>query len=222
MKYRHLPIFALLFYFSTPNLSAQVSLGLKGHVSNADAPLVQRLDLFSKRNRLLLNPGFSLYAEIPINRRWSWQPEFLLRQYEAHYQIQTSEPTIHISRLQYLYFSFFAKHNYPVNQWNLVFLGGFNLGYATKLEAEESIGLFPYQEFIERDVDFDRDGVKRFDYGLSFGIGLERKIAKQLRTNLNLRYDFGFQDIMKSNNSTFHNRGFMLEMGILIPLKLKK
>ena len=203
-------------------LSAQIALGIKGHVNQSDAPLVSSNDIFTKQARRVFNPGFALFSEIRFNSRRALQIELKLRSHKSHYQIKSNIPTVETSSIQYLRLPVLMKWIWQRKDWNFVILGGPNPGYATQLLSQQTLDFYTFQEVTSRRLSFTEEGVRRFDFALTLGISIEKQIARRFRTTLDLRYDYGMLDVMKDATSTFYNRGIALEMGILIPFPFSR
>lgn len=96
--------------------------------------------------------------------------------------------------------------------------GGPNFGYAVGLKSAEYIDTGATTNVFYSKLDFQEFQISRFDLALTMGLGIEKIIANKFRTSLDIRYDFGLTDIVNSPFNSYVNRGFALEMGILIPV----
>ena len=196
---------------------AQISFGVKGHISMIGAPLVEKQDLFSKKLRSPLNPGFSIFAEYRFNDKLALQPELAYRENRSYYKLRSNVPTIHTSIINYVRLPIMFKISQQKKWITISFLIGPNFAYAFDMKAGETFTQFYFHEQAFKTLKFKDYNIRHFDLALTLGISVEKSIAQKFRTSLDLRYDFGLNDIMNELSSTFYNRGFALEMGILIP-----
>ncbi len=207
-----------IFCFCSIYLPAQSSIGVRGQVNNLDAPLIQKRDLFSRQFRAAFSAGFSVMAEFPLKKNLFFQAELVFRENKTHYRLKETNPTFHTSKMHYLRLPLLLKYQIPFQKWRFGFTGGASLGYALNARATETLVIGYIQTIESTKLSLDAEGVNRFDFSLMAGIGLDRQLARRLRTVLEFRYDFGLIDIMRGPISTFYNRGFILEMGLIIPL----
>lgn len=197
---------------------AQIAIGIKGHISNIGAPLVQTQDFFSKKLHSTLNPGFSILVEYRLNEKMAIQPEIAFRQNRSHYRLQSGASTIHTSVINYARMPLLFKMSHKRNWANLIAFGGPNLGYALGLKAIEIVDSRTHPEITHTKLDFKTYNMNRFELALTLGVGIEKNIAKKFRTSIEFRYDYGITDIGKTIENSYVNRGYALEIGILIPL----
>ncbi len=216
------PVFKqlLIWLILTPipfsgQLIAQISIGVKGIASTTGAPMVQKQDLFSRQIKNTFNPGISIYFEIPLNDKLSLQPEVSYRQHRTNYQLHTNYPIIHSSIINYFRMPILLKYKQKGSWIDLVAFGGPSFGYSVGLRAIE-YGIF------NKTLSLSEYGIRRFDPAFSMGAGIEKTIANKFRTSLDLRFDFGLIDILKSPDNAYFNNGLALEAGILIPLQKSK
>lgn len=223
MKINFKQVLSLLFILGLAQATlAQLSFGVKGHISTTGAPLVENQDLFSKKLRAPFNPGFSIFLEFRLNEKMAIQPEFVFRENRSFYQLRSNVPTIHTSIINYIHFPVLFKYSQKQKWINLSFLIGPNLGYAVDMLSGETVGWFNFNKQELKSLDFEEYHISKMDIALTLGISIEKTIAQKFRTNLDLRFDFGLNDIMQDLQSTYYNRGLALEMGIMIPILLKE
>ena len=220
-NFKQFCFFIFLLAFSSRGVS-QVSVGLKGHISTIGAPLVEKEDFFSKKLRPTFNPGVSVFGEYKLTHLLAFQVEVAFRQNRSHFQLQSSIPTIHTSIIDYVRVPMLVKLSQNKKWINFIVFGGPNLGYATSIKSAETIGNIFINDSSFTKLSFENYQVSRFDLALTIGFGIEKKIANKFRTSLDIRYDYGFIDILKSPDISYVNRGFALEMGILIPISQNK
>ncbi len=215
--------YSILFFllsFSFFSVEAQSSIGLKGQINNLGSPLVIKRDLFSKTQGEILNPGFGIFFDLVLNEKWALQPELLYQEQRQSYLLTGTDIAINISVMEYLRVPLLFKYNMPFKNFSLIGLAGPYGGYALSLksgETNQNLDLTSY-----RRLSFSENDVRRLDFGVLLGFGIEKIIANKLKTKLTFRYNFGMLDIMKDNLSTFYNRGYSLDMGFMVPLSIFK
>ncbi len=217
--YKQICFFIFLVVFSRQGIS-QISIGVKGHISMIGAPLIAKQDFFSKILRPTFNPGVSIFGEYKLSENLAIQAEIAFRQNRSHYSLRSSTPTIHTSMINYIRIPLLMKLSQNKKWINLIVFGGPNFGYATGIKSAETVGNILFDEAVFTKLNFQEFQVRRFDLALTLGLGIEKTIANKFRTSLDIRYDYGLTNILIAPNS-FVNRGFILEMGILIPISDK-
>jgi outer membrane protein with beta-barrel domain len=216
----HSFFFLFFFVFSSSNILAQASFGIKVQINNMGAPLVIKRDLFSKPQGSVLNPGFGLFFEFKLSEQLSFQPELNYQEHRKSYILTGSEKTYNISIMEYVRLPLLLKYSIPFKKWNLIGLIGPNPGYALLLKSGETNQNWEITKYNK--LDFSEHQIRRIDIGLISGIGIEKIIANKFKTKLTLRYNIGLLDIMEDKQSTFRNSGYILDMGFMIPLKREK
>lgn len=216
--------FLILFgvlLISLPNQEAKAQLffGIKGQVNNLSAPLVTERDLFAKQQNSTLNPGFGLILEYHFNEKIGIQTEFLYQEQQQSYFLTNSEHLINTTNVEYIRVPVLFRRTYSFENFSIAGLIGPVTGYGVRLRAGVTNLNFLYADYQE--LDFEEQGVRQFDMGILFGLGVEKMIANKLKTKLAFRYNFGFIDIMIDDVSTFYNRGLALDMGVVIPISKK-
>lgn len=182
------------------------------------APLVAKQDFFSRKLEPTFNPGVSIFGEYKINENMAIQPEIAFRQNRSHYHLHSSPQTVHTSMINYIRMPVLLKFSQNKKWINLMVFGGPNFGYAVGLKSAEYIDTGATTNVFYSKLDFHEFQISQFDLALTMGLGIEKIIANKFRTSLDIRYDFGLTDIVKSPFNFYVNRGFALEMGILIPI----
>ena len=219
--FKQICIIIFLLSFNKQGI-AQISIGIKGHISTIGAPLIAKQDFFSKKLRPTLNPGVSIFGEYKLNKFLAIQPEIAYRQNQSHFQLHSSPQTIHTSIISYIRMPLLFKCSQNQKWINLIVFGGPNFGYAVGLNSVETIDEWLANKTVYTKLDFKEYQISRFDFALTAGIGIEKTIANKFRTSLDIRYDLGLTDIIKAPFYSYVNRGIALEMGILIPISGKK
>lgn len=220
-NFKQICFFIFLLLFSAKGVS-QISVGIKGHISTLGAPLVEKEDFFSKKLRPTFNPGVSIFGEYKLTDIVAFQAEVAFRQNRSHFQLRTSTPTIHTSIIDYVRVPILVKLSQNKKWVNFIVFGGPNFGYGTSIKSAETIGDIFVDDAKYKNLNFENYQVRRFDLALTVGFGIEQTIANKFRTSLDIRYDYGVIDILKSPDNSYVNRGFALEMGILIPIRQKQ
>ena len=223
MRFKLLHFILIVSFFTfNQKVSAQISVGLKGHISMIGAPLVAKEDFLYKKLRPSFNPGVSVFGEYKINETMAIQAEVAFRQNRSHYQLRFGPPTVHSSIIDYVRLPLLFKLSQHEKWINLIFFGGPNPAYATGIRTAETVGNILVNDATFTSLGFDEYGIKRFDLAITVGLGIEKTIANKFRTSLDIRFDYGLIDIMEDQNDIYLNRGFAIEMGILIPVSKNK
>ena len=210
--------FTLLFFAFTHQGFAQFSLGIKGHISMIGAPLVETQDFFSKKLRPTFNPGVSVFGEYNLNDIIAFQAELAFRQNRSHYLLRSGPQTIHTSIIDYVRLPLLLKLSQSKKWMNFIVFGGPNFGYATGIKSAETVGNVLIDDATYHKLDFETFNIRRFDLAVTVGLGIEKTIAQKFRTSMDIRYDYGVIDVIKVPSNSYVNRGFTIEMGILIPI----
>ena len=215
--FKQIYLFLFLIAFCNSGIS-QISIGVKGHISTIGAPLVEKQDFFSKKLRPTFNPGISIFGEYKMNDILAIQAELAFRQNRSHYRLRYNVPTVHTSMVNYVRMPIMLKVSQNKKWINLIVFGGPNIGYAIGISAAETIEDISVNNATFSKLSFGEYQIRRFDFAFTLGVGIEKTIANKFRTTLDIRYDYGLTDIMKAPFNSYVNRGFAIEMGILIPV----
>ncbi len=215
--FKHLCFFLILVALSDRGL-CQISVGVKGHISTIGAPLVEKQDFFSKKLRPTFNPGVSVFGEYKMNDLLAVRAEIAFRQNRSHYRMRYSTPTVHTSMVNYIRMPLLLKLSQNKRWVNLIVFGGPNFGYGVGISAAETVDDISINNATFKKLNFREYQIRRFDFALTVGLGIEKTVANKFRTSLDIRYDYGLIDIVKDPFHSYVNRGFAIEMGILIPV----
>ncbi len=218
-KYIYFLVFISFLYAPIAG-TAQTSIGVKGQINSMSAPLVIKRDLLSKALGETLNPGFGILIEHHINTYSSFQSEILYQEQSKSFILTGGDRVINTSILKYIRVPILIKYKFPFSNWNLIGMIGPNFGYALDLKSGETNKDFNLTSYEK--LNFSEHNIKRFDMGISCGIGVEKTLANNMKTTLSVRYNLGLIDIMEDSQNTFYNRGYALDMGFMIPLQLFK
>jgi len=184
------------------------------------APLVIKRDLLSKTLAESLNPGVGVFIEYNIKNNWALQLEVNYQEQRKSFLLTGSERMLNLSVLEYIRLPLLIKYKIPFKSWSLSGVLGLNPGYAVELKSGSTNQNF---NLIEYEIlSFSENNIRRFDFSILTGIGVEKILANNLKTKLSLRYNLGIIDIMEDPQSTFYNKGYALDIGFLVPLAFFK
>ena len=93
-------------------------------------------------------------------------------------------------------------------------LGGFYGAYALNGKSKFSLA----GQTQNSDFDFDKSKVKRFDYGMKFGAGLQFGVGP-IHIFAQADYSFGLQNISKTSGQNYKNNVIGVAAGVLLGFK---
>ncbi len=119
------------------------------------------------------------------------------------------------SKLNYLEIPVLAK----VNIGPLYALGGFYGGYAVngKISGKlpDKFGKLSELTKIDEDIDFDKRQIKRMDYGVRFGAGLQIGLGP-IHAFAQAEYSYGLANISKIDGISTHNSFLAVTVGVML------
>lgn len=227
---RILGLGAMFLLFATM-VNAQFSLGIRGGVHFAKADYGDEVE-YNDDREFLVGPQAALMFEWRIADYFALQaePGYIQKGEKLHFGEAGPDDQGHITtldaylrtRLHYLTLPVLAKGIVGSDNFRFYAIGGPEVGYAVSGRYETEFTMTNGQEITENaegDIDFEEDGIDRFDVGLIFGAGVEAKIGLGSIV-LDGRYNLGLYDIDRDKGSegeTF-NRGFGFNLGYLMPI----
>lgn len=191
MKKLFLTGFAFVAFLNVTNAQTEISsqtpnasVGIKGGVNFTNLYTEDVDD-----NNILTSFNLGLYANLPLSKAVSLQPEFNFSRKGAElvYDNAFVSGTSRL-KLNYLEMPLLLKLNVTPN-FNLHF--GPYVAYLIdgKATNETDNGTFNFEDNISN------DDLNKFDYGLSGGIGFDFEAA-----SIGIRYNYGLQTIGKEQN----------------------
>ena len=129
--------------------------------------------------------NFGFYSEIPINEKFSFQPELM-------YSIQGFSVDDKVTTLNYL---------------NLPLMGKYYLTKKLSIEAGPQVGFLLSAKGPSRNA---KDNFKTLDFGVNFGLGY--KLNNGL--NFGARYNFGLSNINDVSGSSDKLRNGVLQVTV--------
>jgi hypothetical protein len=214
-------------------LSAQVSIGLRGGINFTRGDL-QETDVTDNMQEYLIAPYAAIPVEFKFGENFALQaePTFIQKGLKLFEQFEMEDEVGQMmnyendfrTRINYLTLPVLAKGLAGTENLRFYAVAGPEVGYALsgtkKLEMVVTNGE-QTTEKISEDINFDKDGIDRFDFGLIFGAGVEAKLGPGAVV-LDGRYNLGLYDIDRSAevnpNPELYNRGIAVSIGYMLPL----
>ncbi len=221
---------SFLMLISAGLLSAQLSLGLKGGVNLAKDHFDD--DDIREMTEFMPVMYFAVPVELEISEFFALQaePGFIQKgvkifnettiEYEPG-MFRTMDMDLR-NKFNFLNLPVLAKAKFGPENLKLFALAGPEIAYAmngkTKIEMTVTNGTVEEIEETE-DIDFDEDGLDRWDYGLILGAGLEAKLGPGWIT-LDGRYNLGLNNFNAEEDADvkMYHRGIGVLVGFKVPL----
>jgi len=211
-------VFLALFAVSSFSVMAQLSIGGRVGANFANYSISNIEDV--SPNSIT---GFSvaLVLDIGITENFSVQPEIAFIQkgfnQEETFEIFGETFTVKADQIvNHIDVPILAKYAFVNSETLVVYAAvGPVLGYAISGKYKvESNG-----EKETMDINFDDDGINRFDFGASFGAGAGFGVGPG-HIIVDLRYVMGFSNLIKDpvDNEKVNNTGFGASVGYVVPI----
>jgi Outer membrane protein beta-barrel domain len=210
-------LIALLFL--SQHISAQIAIGAKLGLNLATWRNTTEEFLatdFKLKHVAGMNIG--LACQIELSEMLSLQQELMYIQKGYSVDYSSVEPNlVQILKFNYLELPVLMKLSFPFNESLAVFANaGPSVGYALNAKS-----IYIYDGDKETDkIDLgDPDGLKRTDFSMAFGGGVDLKAAS-VRLLLEARYLYGFSNLFEKNSEGFvvYNRGVGIAAGVMVDL----
>ncbi len=200
------------------NVMAQLKIGGRVGVNIANVAVSNIEDIST--NSIT---GFSIAGvlDIPVAGNFSIQPEIVFIQkgfnQEETFEIFGETFTVKADQIvNHIDVPILAKYAFVNSETLVVYAAvGPVLGYAISGKYKvESNG-----EKETMDINFDDDGLNRFDFGASFGAGAGFGVGPG-HIIVDLRYVMGFSNLIKDpvDNEKVNNTGFGASVGYVVPI----
>jgi len=121
-------------------------------------------------------------------------------------------------RVSYVVLPLEYQYYLPFKKFRLGVFGGPYFGYGLKASILKRVDDFNFEKI---DLDFEEQGIRRFDVGVQIGTGLELELPRSKRMFLRVNYALGLVDLDRGSTSTYQE-GVGVLMGLMIPLKREK
>jgi hypothetical protein len=218
MKIISKSILIFLLVFSTSNLMAQLSIGGRVGANFANVS-VSNIEDISTNSITGFSVAFVL--DIGITENFSVQPELAFIQkgfnQEETFDILGTMFTIKVDQvINYIDVPILAKYAFVNSETLIVYVAaGPVLGYA--MSGKTTVEQDGEKETM--DINFDDEGINRFDFGGSIGAGAGFGVGPG-HIVLDLRYVMGFSNLIKDpiDNEKVNNTGFGASVGYVVPL----
>jgi hypothetical protein len=121
-------------------------------------------------------------------------------------------------RVSYVVLPVEYQYYLPFKKFRIGVFGGPYLGYGLKASILKKLDDFNFEKI---DLDFEEQGIRRFDIGIHLGTGVELELPRSKRMFLRVNYALGLVDLDRGENSTYQE-GVGVLMGLMIPIKTGK
>ena len=93
------------------------------------------------------------------------------------------------------------------------------LGPSISYAIDGHSSIYDENDFANRTItlDFEEEGIKRFDLGLIAGLGIEKVIAKNVKVSLGIRYYLGLLNISEIEELDIFNESMSIFIGAALP-----
>lgn len=155
-------------------------------------------------------------VEIPVREHFSIQLEAVYIQRENFDLLAKLPAGRNYIRpvVSYLEFPLLGKWKLPFEIVDLYGIAGPKVGYGIHLGSTYEEDNILYAERLS----FQREGVHRFDIGVSVGVGVEKVISRGRKLFVDFRYYLGLHNINSLPGEEVFNNGKTFALGFLIPL----
>ncbi|MCZ2102642.1 MAG: PorT family protein [Chitinophagales bacterium] len=210
-----LKLFVVILAISaTSTLQAQ-EIGIKGGVNFANILAKDNDETYSDDFKSLLGFHAGVTVDFPFTDMLAFQTGALLSQ--KGYKFEESEGGFFIKNkttINYVDIPLHLKASFGVGGLNIYALAGPYVGIGLSGKSKYEYNFGGQTEKEEEDISFgsgDDDDIKRLDYGLSVGAGVE--INNQV--SLGATYNLGLANLSNytDNGSKINNRVFQISVG---------
>ncbi len=219
-----LSLLAALMIFASAN--AQISIGVRVGANFANQNF--DADGLSISPDGLTGLAFGIPIEIGITESFAVQPElnFIQKGSSIEFSDEIFGETFESktdTRINYIEIPILAKVKFGTETIDAYLAAGPTIGFGMSGKVETEVTAAGVTESAEEDIDFDEDGIKRSDIGLSIGAGAGIA-AGPGSLFLDLRYVLGLSNISDNDGVPddeqvdVTNRGFQVSIGYLFPL----
>jgi len=222
----HLYQLIFLFIFCANVSKAQTYVGLQGGVSVSKTPLRLDNDLFTLNQKSKHSVLYALVVESKLKKNIYFQTELqYLKEGSTLYKrdLNGSDFFYVINEIKYLKLPLLLKYKLKIADYLIYASAGPSLSYALQGRSYRlMIDDREINEQTEEAIDFEENGISKFDAGIAFGAGLEKIIAKKVKLTVGFNYYFGFINIGKQSEETIFNESQSFFIGASVPLPEKK
>jgi len=201
MVYRNLS-FVLVFFVLPTLLSAQVRIGLGGggYFGLKDQGILAGLQV---------QKDYSDFSSLRLQIRLTDKPSNLPQQnLNPDFDYVAGHISYLVLPIEYQYFIPFKKLRAGA-------FGGPYFAYGLQAAVLKQLDDFNFEKM---NLDFEEQGIRRFDIGVHLGVGLELELPRFKRMFVRVHYALGLVDIDLGDASTYQE-GFGILMGLMVPIK---
>lgn len=222
----HLYQLISIFIFISNISIAQTYVGIQGGVSVSKTPLRLDYDLFTLNQRSRHSILYALVIEKKISKNIYVQSELqYLKEGSTLYKRDLTGTDFFyvINDIKYLKLPLLLKYKVKFADYLFYGVAGPSLSYA--LKGNSYLLMIDDREINDQTIeviDFEENGISRFDSGVTFGLGIEKIIAKKVKLAVGFNYYFGFMNIGKLREETIFNESQSFFIGASIPFPEKK
>ncbi|MEL7118922.1 MAG: outer membrane beta-barrel protein [Bacteroidota bacterium] len=194
-------VFICLFLFTTTAYS-QKYLGI-----SAGADLYESVDVrLAAAYEWERTNALTLQFEIAYVRRENYSLLPFLPVNENHIRPQ----------INYLELPILMKFKMHIEETAIYAIAGPKLGWGLSIASTRSN---ERGEYIIVPLEWEELPIQRWDFGVSVGLGFEKRISNEKKIFLEFRYYLGITDLNTSNENDVYNEGKLINLGFSLPLK---
>ena len=212
--------FILGIFFSN-SILAQTYVGLKGGFNSSSTPLYigEVNDIVGRTNHSSLS--LSLPIDFLMNKNFSIQVEPTYTQEGTGISFRESSKFNYTTNIvSYIKLPVLAKFGLNLDAYKLFIMAGPSVSYGIGLKSYY-VKDFPESIDTEKEnFSFEEQGIKRFDYGISYGGGVETTLAKKIKMVIDVRCNLGLSDIDEVADQETYTESITLSMGLIVPMSV--
>lgn len=209
-------------------VQAQVNIGARAGYRWANVNSTESLDNITQSFRGIESPEFTVFAEIPVTKNFSFQPEFTYATKGFAFDQDANVALFGIdlplgaraeSRFRYIEAPLLAKYAFGDGPLRAYVAAGPTLGYATKGVVETRANVLIDLKVGETPINLDGNNFERFEVGATAGAGVEFQLPFA-KLFADARYQHGFTEVydIPVVEEKVRHQGFNLNLGIALPI----
>jgi len=214
----------VLFALLTSTVTfGQIGVGAKAGLSSSDAQAELYIDAVNKAPKSYTSFLVGAFAEIPINKNFSFQPElqFIKRGFTVNEGTSFNVFDLDIpigakatTSINYIEAPLLAKAKIGNGLTNFYALAGPSIGYATSAKIQPKVTLLLDFNLPEVNIDLSNDMYNRTELAGVIGAGVEHNIQTG-KLFADLRYNHSFTNIINDPivDLSVKNSGVQIAMG---------
>ncbi len=212
-------VFLLLFIFNISH--AQTYIGVQSGFSVSKTPLRLDDELFTINQKSRHSVLYSISVEKKIKKNFYLQTEI---QYSKEGSVLYKRDIEGLNffyvfnDIKYIKVPLLAKYKLKFSDYLVYGLIGPSISVA--VDGKSHFIMIDDRELNEQareEIDFTKSGLSKVDTGVTFGVGLEKIIAKKVKLAVGFNYYFGLLNIGKNRAESIYNESQNFFIGASIP-----